>query len=98
MHALADSGANGFVFIDIAYTVDIAKFLNLKAQRLSSSIKVKGYDRKASNSVTHVLWLHLTIDGRRQYNLHLLILDLGSYDLILGQKWFDYFNVLIDCR
>src|SRR5450432_1896332 len=98
MHALADSGANGFVFIDTACAVDIAKFLNLKAQRLSSSIKVKGYDGKASNSVTHVLRLHLTIDGRRQYNLPLLILDLGSHDLILGRKWFDYFNVLIDCR
>src|SRR5450432_1544087 len=98
MHALADSGANGFVFIDTACAVDIAKFLNLKAQRLSSSIKVKGYDGKASNSVTYVLRLHLTIDGRRQYNLPLLILDLGSHDLILGRKWFDYFNVLIDCR
>jgi hypothetical protein len=84
MYALADSGANGFVFIDTAYAVDIAKFLNLKAQRLSSSIKVKGYDGKASNSVTYILRLHLTIDGRRQYNLPLLILDLGSYNLILG--------------
>jgi hypothetical protein len=76
----------------------MAKFLGLKAQRLPTAINVKGYNGKAGNSITHILRLHLTIDGRRQYNVPFLILDLGSHDCIIGRKWFEYFNVLIDAK
>jgi hypothetical protein len=34
LEALADSGANGFVFIDILCAIDLAKFLSIKAQQL----------------------------------------------------------------
>ena len=96
--ALADSGANGFSFINTPCAVSIAKFLNLKARRLPQPIHVKGYNGQVGSTITHLLKLHLTVDGRRQYNIPLLILDLGSHDLILGRKWFAYFNVLIDTR
>jgi hypothetical protein len=99
LETLADTGANGFSFIDTLCAIDIAKFLDLKAKRLPQPIKVKGYDGKTGTTgITHYLQLHLTIDGRRQYNLPLLILDLGSHDLILGRKWFAYFDVLVDAR
>jgi transposase InsO family protein len=98
LHALADSGANGFIFLDTLCAIDMAKFLGIKAQRLPTAINVKGYDGKTGNSITHILRLHLTIDGRRQYNVPFLILDLGSHDCILGRKWFEYFNVLIDAK
>jgi predicted aspartyl protease len=96
--ALIDSGANGFVFIDTLCAIDIARFLNLKAQRLPRTVPVKGYDGKAGTPLTHCLRLHLTIDGRRQYNVPLLILDLGSHDLILGRKWLALFDILVDAR
>ena len=96
--ALADSGANGFVFINTSCAYDIAKFLNLKAQRLPTPINVKGYDGNINNSITHYIRLHLTVDGRRQYNLPLLILDTGAHDCILGRKWLALLNVLVDCR
>jgi hypothetical protein len=86
LKALADSGANGFVFIDTLYAINIAKFLNLKVQQLPRAINVKGYNGKVGNAITHILRLHLTVDGRRQYNLPLMILDLGSHDLILSRK------------
>jgi predicted aspartyl protease len=98
LHALADSGANGFLFLDTLCAIEMAKFLGLKAQRLPATINVKGYDGKTSNSITHILRLHLTIDGRRQYNVPFLILDLGSHDCIIGRKWFEHFNVLIDAK
>jgi predicted aspartyl protease len=97
-HPLADSGANGFVFIDSSFAINIAKFFQLKAQRLPEPIHVKGYDGQSSKSVTHVLRLHLTVDGRRLLDLPLLILDLGTHDLILGRKWFDHLNILVNCR
>jgi hypothetical protein len=55
LNALADSGANGFVFIDTFCAINIAKFLNVKAQRLSCLINVKGYDRKAGSAITYIL-------------------------------------------
>jgi predicted aspartyl protease len=98
LHALADSGANGFLFLDTLCAIDIAKFLGLKAQRLPTAIHVKGYDGKTGNSITHILRLHLTIDGRRQYHVPFLILDLGSHDCIIRRKWFKHFHVLIDVK
>jgi hypothetical protein len=55
LNALADSGANSFVFINTLYAIDIAKFLNVKAQHLSCLINIKGYDRKAGSAITHIL-------------------------------------------
>jgi hypothetical protein len=65
LNAFADSGANGFVFIDTLYAINIAKFLNVKTQRLPCFINVKGYDKKAESAITHILQLHLIINGRR---------------------------------
>ena len=48
--------------------------------------------------MTHILTLHLSIDGHRQSNIPFCILDLGNYDIILGLKWMDYFNVWLDPR
>ena len=96
LRTLLDSGANGLAFVDTRCANDLAKFLNLIPTPLPEPIPVKGYDSKSRATVTHILRAHLTIDGRRQYNLPLLILDLGSHDLILGRKWFDYFRILLD--
>jgi len=43
--ALADSRANSFTFINIAYAINIVKFLNLKAQPLIRPIITKGFNR-----------------------------------------------------
>ena len=83
---LIDSGANGFVFIDTLCAVDLAKFFGLRTERLPHEVPVRGYDGIAGDPITHFLRLHLTVDGRRQYNIPLLILNLGSYDLILGRE------------
>lgn len=96
--ALIDSGANGFVFINTCCAVDIAKFLGLKTQRLPRAVPVKGYDGQCGQPVTHYLRLHLSVDGRRQYNVPLLILDLGFHDLILGRKWLAFLDILVDVR
>jgi hypothetical protein len=66
--------------------------------QLKEPIAVKGFDGKRGHAVTHILILHLSIDGRRQTNIPFCILDLGSYDIILGLKWMDYFNVWLDPR
>jgi hypothetical protein len=47
--------ANGFVFINTFYVIDITKFLNVKAQHLSYLINVKGYNKKARSAITYIL-------------------------------------------
>jgi hypothetical protein len=64
LHALADTRANGFAFIDTACAIDIAKFLDIKATRLKEPISVKGFDSKQGHAVTYYLTLHLFINRR----------------------------------
>jgi hypothetical protein len=63
LHALADTRANGFAFIDTAYAIDTAKFLNIKATKLKEPIAVKGFNSKQGYTVTYILTLHLSING-----------------------------------
>jgi hypothetical protein len=55
LNVLVDFKANGFVFINILYIINIAKFLNVKAQRLSCFINVKSYNKKAGSAITYIL-------------------------------------------
>ena len=95
-YALADTGANEFMFINTLFTVNLAKYLNMKAQWLLKPLTVKEYNEQNGNPITHILCLHLKINGQRQYNLSLLILDLGNHDLILGWGWLANFWILVD--
>jgi hypothetical protein len=95
---LADSGANGFVFINTRLAHDLMKFLNVTPTRLATPCTVKGYDGRPGKPVSEILILHLEIDGRRQKNIPMLILDLGSHDIILGRKWFTQFDIWLDVR
>ena len=62
-YALADTGANGFTFINTLFTVNLAKYLNIKAQRPFKPLTVKGYNGQNGNPITHILCLHLKING-----------------------------------
>jgi hypothetical protein len=64
LHALANTKANRFAFINTACAINTTKFLNIKATLLKEPILVKGFDGKQGHAVTHILTLHLSIDGR----------------------------------
>jgi transposase InsO family protein len=96
--ALADSGANGFVFIDTRFACDLMKFLNVSPIPLSKPCPIKGYNGKPGKPVSKLLNLHLEVDGHRQKNIPMLILDLGNHDLILGRKYFAHFDIWLDSR
>ena len=76
--------------------IHVTKFLNVKAKRLLTPITVKGYDGQSGTAISHYFQLYLTIDRRRQYNLLLLILDLGSHDMIIDRTWLEYFRVMVN--
>ena len=85
------------MFINTICAANAARYLGIRLQRLLSSIPVKGYDGNLGKPVSYYLQLYLTINGQRQYNIPFLILDLGSYDLILGREWLKRLKVLVDC-
>jgi hypothetical protein len=62
LYALANTRANRFAFIDTTYTINTAKFLNIKATQLEEPIVVKGFDSKQGHTVTYILSLHLSIN------------------------------------
>lgn len=74
------------------------KFLDVSPTTLPTPCPVKGYDGKPGRPVTQILTLHLSIDDRRQRDIPMLILDLGSHDLIIGRKWFTHFDIWLDVR
>jgi hypothetical protein len=86
LHALANTRANGFAFINTVCAINIAKFLNIKATQLEEPIVVKGFDSKREHTTTYILTLHLSIDGRCLTDIPFLILDLGNHNLILRLK------------
>jgi hypothetical protein len=96
--ALADSGANGFVFIDTQFARDLTNFLGVIPTPLTTPCPTKGYDGRPGKPVTQILTLHLTVDGRRQTDIPMLVLDLGGHDLIIGRKWFKHFDLWLDVR
>jgi hypothetical protein len=42
--------------------INIAKFLNIKAQQLLHEVTVKEYDSKTGNTISHYFWLYLIVD------------------------------------
>ena len=98
LHSLIDSGANGFAFMNASFAIEATKFLNVKPVQLKRPIPVKGFDGERGNTITHILILHLTIDGRRQEDIPFCLLDLGNHDVILGLKWMAYFDIWLNPR
>ena len=95
-NALGDTRASGFVFLDSEFALDLCQTFNLKPKRLPQTITPKGFNGKRGSPITQYLSFTIEIDGRRIYNLPMLIVELGSHDIIIGRNFFDYFHVLID--
>ena len=65
---------------------------------LPNPIAVRGFDGESRQDATQYIILYLHIDGRKQYNVPMVLLDTGYQDLILGRTWFDYLNVQLNPR
>ena len=82
--------------MDTRYVVASAKFLGVPLKKLRDLITIKGYDSREGRVVTYFLECTLMINSRRLTLVPFLVLDLGNHDLILGLKWFEYYNVKLD--
>ncbi|QSZ30750.1 hypothetical protein DSL72_000308 [Monilinia vaccinii-corymbosi] len=84
--ALLDSGANGYAFIDTILLILLFHLFKLRYQLFENSIDVKGYNSAQGRAITHYTFLNLSINGREQSFVPFLIIDLGSYSIILELK------------
>jgi len=98
IQVLGDTGANGFLFIDITLAIKLAKFFNIQIILLGTQCTVKGYNGKNIILIIHTMVLTLNIDGRRQTRLPVLIVSLGQHNMILGRMWFAKYGVMPDYR
>ena len=86
LYALADTGANGYLFVNRPLAVRLSKALGTPIQPLPYSTPIRGFEGKVKAQASHYIRLHLTIDGRRVYNCPFVLLDLREQDVIIGIK------------
>lgn len=91
VRALGDTGASGYVFLDSKFAADLCRTFHIKPQRLPNPVYPKGYDGAKGSPISQYLSFNIEIDGRRIYNLPMLIIELDSYDMIVGRNFFSYF-------
>jgi hypothetical protein len=96
LHSLADTGANGYLFLNRHLAVRLSRALNVKIQQLPYTVPIRGYQSQIQSHVSEYIRLHLTIDNRRIYNCPFVIIDLGEQDMIIGRKWMSRFKILLD--
>ena len=96
-NALADTGANGYLFVSVRFARKMLKVLGAEKITDFEPQPVGGFDGKATQMVDLVLKAHVTIQGRTLRNENLIVVD-SPHDIIIGRKWFDYHDVLVDCK
>ena len=94
--SLADSGANGSIFIDTQLAIEAAKFFGIHVERLPTPCGTKGFDGSEGNPITHVIFMHLWLDGRRFLDVPMLIADLGQHNMIIGRIWLADQDIWLD--
>ena len=86
LSALADTGANRYLFINTRCAVDAANFMNTQIIRLRQPLPVRGFNRQPRLLVTHAIILHLRVAGHCLKDLPMLIVDLRQHDMIIRCK------------
>ena len=95
---LADTGADGYIFVDHDLVSAMIRGLGLRTIRLLRECPVTGFNGALGEPITHAVKLTLMIDGHVQQQQPMLVTELGNNDLILGRMWFEAFGVLPDCK
>ena len=98
VNTLADTGANGYLFIDTKKAIELARFYNIPTEPLRQPAKTRGFNGSDGPQITHAIKLHLIVGGQRFLNQTFLILNLGQHEVIIGRRWFAEHDVWLDVR
>ena len=86
------------MLINTKFAQRLSRFLSTPIHTLPTPITVRGFDGQSRQAANRYIILHLRVDGRKQYNVPMVLLDTGYQDLILGRTWFDQQNVQLNPR
>ena len=96
MTTLADTGANGYLFMNTKKAIELARFYNIHTEQLKQPAKTKGFCRSEGPQITHTIKMHFIVGGRQFLDQPFLILNLGQHDVIIGQQWFKQQDMWLD--
>ena len=96
LKALADTGANGYLFVNRSLARRLKEALGVELQQLPYTVPIRGYQNKVQSHVSQYIRLHLSVDGRRIYNCPFVVLDLGNQDVIIGIKFMRRMRLRLD--
>ena len=85
VNTLADTGANGYLFIDMKKAIELACFYNIPTEPLRQPAKTRGFNGSDRPQITHAIKLHLIVGGQQFLNQTFLILNLGQHEVIISR-------------
>ena len=98
VNTLADTGANGYLFIDTKKAIELACFYNIPTEPLRQPAKTRGFSSSDGPQITHTIKLHLIVGGWQFLNQTFLILNLGQHEVIISRQWFAEHDVWLDIQ
>ena len=81
--ALLDTGATGYSFVDSVMARRVCDNLAIEPIRLSKPKAIRGFDGKQAPSVTHAIYLTMTVQDHRETTTPMLITKLSQHQIIL---------------
>ena len=64
VNTLADTRANGYLFIDMKKAIELAHFYNIPTEPLRQPVKTRGFNGSDGPQITHTIKLHLIVGGQ----------------------------------
>ena len=93
---LVDTCPTRFSFIDMKFTEIVCEKLEIQPQCLTKPKPIQGFDGKATQPVTHAIYLMLSVENHTKSLAPLLITKLGQLLMILGRLWIKKHEILLN--
>ena len=89
MTTLADTGANGYLFMNTRKAIELVWFHNIPTEWLEQPARTKGFSGMEGPQISYTIKMHFIVGGWWFLNQPFLILNLGQHDVIIGRWWFE---------
>jgi hypothetical protein len=84
---MIDNNCIDYSFVNSIIVRSICKNLKISSIKLNKSRKIKKYDERISDSITHVIYSRIIIRDHVKSSTFLLITKLDQHDIILEKSW-----------
>jgi hypothetical protein len=78
LSALADTGANGYLFVNRTLSVRLSEALGVKILPLPYTVPIRGFQNSVRSHASYYMRLYLIINDKRVYNYLFVVLNLRN--------------------